>query len=123
MTVNLEKLLKYWEFIVTIFGLVTALIYFLIENKIANETIQKLQESNTTLTIQVAKLETKTDMYEQNKNALENSVQLLNNVQPGVIKKRVDELEKEVFGFIKVYNTYDTQLNKINFVAPPKLPR
>jgi hypothetical protein len=57
MKLTYENISKYWHVTTIIFSLVVSLIYFVIENKVANKTILELSESNKILSEKISKLE------------------------------------------------------------------
>lgn len=91
MIVDLEKAKEYWGYVSLLIGLIVALTYFVLENKQASETIKHLSETNKILTEKVQKLEGHTE-------GVDHAIQLFMENPPGLIKYRVEVLEKKVFG-------------------------
>ena len=102
MVIDLDKLKQSWEYISIVLALVVALTYFVIENKQANKTIEELSNSNKSLTEKVQKLEGHTE-------GVDHAIQLFMENPPGLIKYRVEVLEKKVFGASTTSSTDETK--------------
>jgi hypothetical protein len=105
MKIDTENIVKYWKVITIISSLVVSLMYFVIENKIANRTILELSKSNKILSEKISKLE-------GHKEGVDNVVRMFMENPPGQLDYRLKQLEYKVFG-----NT-----NNQNIVEPPKPP-
>jgi hypothetical protein len=91
MKLNYEILSKYWHVGSIMFSLILSLVYFVVENKNANKTIQQLAESNKLLLEKVSKLE-------GHKEGVDNVVRMFMQNPPGQLDYRLKQLEYKVFG-------------------------
>jgi len=91
MTIDLKKAGDYWQVITIVLGLIVSLIYFVIENKQASETIERLSKTNEILTEKVNKLE-------GHNEGVDHAIQLFMENPPGLVEYRVSMLETKVFG-------------------------
>jgi hypothetical protein len=105
MEINSNLIKKYWQIGTIIVSLVVSLIYFVIENKVANKTILELAESNKILSEKISKLE-------GHKEGVDNVVRMFMEHPPGQLDYRLKQLENKVFGL---------NLNQ-NIIEPPKPP-
>lgn len=104
MDINKETIKKYWQIGSIIISLLVSLVYFVIENKVANRTILELSESNKILSEKISKLE-------GHKDGVDNVVRMFMEHPPGQLDYRLKLLENKVFGN-----------NNSSFNEPPKPP-